>query len=476
MRLRAILASLSAGVLCVAGAAPATASPPLDWRPCAPDSPADCAELTVPVDPAAASTGTTTLRLTRTKADPALRTGVLVVPPSTSTAALSPRLRAAFDVVTYSDRVLTPIDSTASCRTPTNVAASPRTAAEFTHLRAANLAAFTECARRYGPAWQHLDSATEAHDVEAVRAALGENRISFLSTATGEIVGQEYLRLFGHRLRALVLDGPTRRDLGNAAEYTAAHARAAEHAFGAFADWCARASTCAARTFDLRSFYAETIAKIERGEFRDLRGNPLELTDWANVVEMSLATPRFGWLDLAQHLREMHDRSLPVGSAAKTAEATKVAEAAGQPAADLTAQAAEPAPGLCQDWNLPIDTYPQVTEIRAAMAAAAPLTRVNGQRWSAVLRCVGWPYPPATPPTPTRGDAPVLVTSTVVNPAAPPGSAEAVAAGIPGAATLTYHGPGTSAYQFSSCARTAIDDFLITGRAAGNADCPAVWP
>jgi pimeloyl-ACP methyl ester carboxylesterase len=471
MRLRAILAVLSAGVLCVAGVAPSTASPPLDWRPCTPDSPVECAELTVPIDPAAPA-GTTTLRLTRTKADPALRTGVLVVPPSTSTAALSARLRAAFDVVTYSDRVLTPVDTTATCQVPTNVVASPRTAAEFTHLRAANLAAFTGCARRYGAAWQHLDSATEAEDLDAVRAALGENKISFLTTATGEIVGQEYLRLFGHRLRALVLDGPTRRDLGNAAEYTAAHARAAENAYGAFADWCARASTCAARTFDLRSFYAETMGKIERGEFRDLRGNPLELTDWANVVEMNLATPRFGWLDLAQHLREMHDRSLPVGSTAKPAEAA----ASEQSTADLATQAAEPAPGLCQDWNLPIGSFAEVTEIRAAMAAAAPLTRVNGQRWSAVLGCVGWPHPPANPPTATRGDAPVLVASTVFNPAAPPGSAEEVAAGIPGAATLTYHGPGTSAYQFSSCARTAIDDFLITGRSAGNAGCPAVWP
>ncbi|MFD9737237.1 alpha/beta hydrolase [Umezawaea sp. NPDC059074] len=468
MRLRAILAALSAGALCVAGVVPATAAPPLDWRPCAQDSSVDCAELTVRIDPASASDGTTTLRLTRTKADPAQRVGVLVVPPSTSASALSARLRTAFDVVTYSERVLTPVDTSASCKTPTTVAASPRNAQEFTHLRAANLTAFTGCARRYGVAWQHLDSATEAHDVDAVRTALGEDRISFLSTATGEIVGQEYLRLFGQRLRALVLDGPTRRDLATAAEYSAAHARAAEKAFGAFADWCATASTCAARTFDLRSFYAETIGKIERGEFRDLRGNPLELTDWASVVEMSLATPRFGWLDLAQHLREMHDRSLPVD--------TRAEAVAREASPDFTAQAVEPAPGLCQDWNLPITTYAQVGEIRSAMVAAAPLTHVNGQRWSAVLRCVGWPFPAANPPTPTRGTAPVLVASTAFNPAAPPGSAEVVAAGIPGATTVSYHGPGTSAYQFSSCARTAIDDFLITGRAAADAGCPAVWP
>ena len=53
----------------------------------------------------------------------------------------------------------------------------------------------------------HVGTASAAHDIDVVRAALGENQISYLGYSYGTELGAEYAAQFGDRVRAMVLDG-----------------------------------------------------------------------------------------------------------------------------------------------------------------------------------------------------------------------------------------------------------------------------
>jgi pimeloyl-ACP methyl ester carboxylesterase len=64
-----------------------------------------------------------------------------------------------------------------------------------------------ECARKHGELLAFMSSADNAYDLEWVRAALGEEQISYLGFSYGTSLGASYSSLYPERVRAVVLDG-----------------------------------------------------------------------------------------------------------------------------------------------------------------------------------------------------------------------------------------------------------------------------
>jgi pimeloyl-ACP methyl ester carboxylesterase len=520
MKLRAVGAVVCAvlsGAACAApGAVPTSTGqralePPaqgLTWQPCPADPAQECAALRVPIDWSAPRGRQTTIQVTRMKATgPARPLGVLVSPPPNGLAGLSPALRERFDLVTYTKRALEVVEPSAQCVQPADVTFAPRDAAEFQHLVQRNRAAFLECARRHGESWHHLDSATEARDVDAVRAALDQRQISFLDTAATNLVGQAYVELFPGRVRALVLDGGPDHSLRLPAQQLTQAAAGMEATFQAFADWCARTPECGFHGMDLRGFYRRLGARAENSEFTDLRGFPFDFPGLATVLEFRLSAPHLGWFDMAERLREISAREVFGRTHPADADGTvttvdgdrpgpvAAAPGSGRPApAELAgdggrfglaglAAGGRPGypgsgPGSCLDWDLRIGSFAEVERLRAQMAEAAPVVHIHGQRWEAAMFCAGWPFDVPNPAHRLRVSQPVaaLVAFGAFNPDRPVRWGEAVAAQIPGARKLFYAGPGASTYHASPCARDAIDAFLITGTARASTTCPAIWP
>jgi Predicted hydrolases or acyltransferases (alpha/beta hydrolase superfamily) len=56
----------------------------------------------------------------------------------------------------------------------------------------------------------HMTTVDSAHDLEHIRRALGENKISFLGYSWGTYLGANYATLYPHRVRRLVLDSVVR--------------------------------------------------------------------------------------------------------------------------------------------------------------------------------------------------------------------------------------------------------------------------
>ncbi len=62
------------------------------------------------------------------------------------------------------------------------------------------------CERRFGWLLPYMTTADVARDMDSIRAALGQRKISYLGYSYGTYLGQVYATMFGHRVRRMVLD------------------------------------------------------------------------------------------------------------------------------------------------------------------------------------------------------------------------------------------------------------------------------
>jgi pimeloyl-ACP methyl ester carboxylesterase len=62
------------------------------------------------------------------------------------------------------------------------------------------------CARKYGWLLPYMTTANIARDMDRIRAAFGQPKLSFLGYSYGTYMGQVYATLFPHRVRRMVLD------------------------------------------------------------------------------------------------------------------------------------------------------------------------------------------------------------------------------------------------------------------------------
>jgi pimeloyl-ACP methyl ester carboxylesterase len=62
------------------------------------------------------------------------------------------------------------------------------------------------CEHRFGWLLPHMTTEDSARDMDSIRAALGQQKISYLGYSYGTYLGQVYATMFGHRVRRMVLD------------------------------------------------------------------------------------------------------------------------------------------------------------------------------------------------------------------------------------------------------------------------------
>ena len=71
------------------------------------------------------------------------------------------------------------------------------------------------CPQRVGNAFlESVGTVSVAHDMDVVRAALGENQISYLGFSYGTEIGAAYAEAYPDRVRVMVLDGAVDPSVG----------------------------------------------------------------------------------------------------------------------------------------------------------------------------------------------------------------------------------------------------------------------
>ncbi|WP_137992670.1 alpha/beta hydrolase [Streptomyces vilmorinianum] len=123
------------------------------------------------------------------------------------------RISAAYDLVGYAPRGVGR-SAPVSCQDPADRAKGPTPAPThpsevFKRERIARAKTYAQgCATRTGKALRHYHSLNNARDLEVLRAALGEPRLTYMGASYGTYFGALYATLFPHRVRRMVFDAP----------------------------------------------------------------------------------------------------------------------------------------------------------------------------------------------------------------------------------------------------------------------------
>jgi pimeloyl-ACP methyl ester carboxylesterase len=432
----------------------------IDWKPCAEAPAVDCGFLTLPIDYAEPDGETFQLAVSRRKAnDQSRRVGALVVNPGgpgvsgvefafEADGYFSKEIVDRFDVIGFDPRGVArsqPIKCSAEAVQRPHEA-NPQNVAEFDKTIAYNRQLREDCRKHTGPIFDHVSSKEAADDIDSIRRALGEQKISFYGVSYGTIMGQQYAERYGRNLRAMVIDSNMDHSRG-AWKMLETEARGAEEVFGEWIKWNDRTPTSPFHGKDLRTIWKDLLAKAARGEVKDPRSG--------STITPKLLGIRFvnfshvpAWQAFADYVARLVQGA--------TASVTAFAE-------DETIE--YPLYGLiCSDYDLRIGSFSEYRVLAGMELRVAP--NVVGSLFShtALTGCAGLPKA-ANPQHPLKiKNAPkILVTSARYDPSTVhEWSANVHRQSRDTTVLVTYEGWGHGVYGRSDCTRKINDEYLVS--------------
>jgi pimeloyl-ACP methyl ester carboxylesterase len=488
-----LLAAACTGSGSTATSSPATAAPAgpapatlaqyyaqhLSWQPC--DNGFQCARLAVPFDyahPAGKRFSLPVVKLAAGDPDPKTRrVGALVINPggpggSGVSYALGARnefpaaLRARFDIVGFDPRGVAGSQPALQCMTgpqlDTFLAINdmPSNAAQLARIVTASKQYAARCQQNSGALLPYVGTENAARDMDVLRAALGQAKLTYLGKSYGTYLGAWYAQLFPHRVRALVLDGAFDPDTP-ALPDDMIQAQGFQVALRAFATSCLAAAGCplGAPGSSVEAAEGKVKALIVRANSRPLTsrlGNG-QVADGAmllNGVASALYSRAF-WPELKTGLADAFggDGSVLLQLADLLLERNPNGTYANLVDADTAIS--------CLDRPFPRSLAPWQAAARQATQAAplfgAPIVWGN-------LTCAYWPvksYP--LPVIRAAGAPPILVVGTLRDPATPYRWARALSSDLSSGVLLGWNGDGHTAYgEGSSCVDTIVNDYFVS--------------
>ena len=231
----------------------------LSWHSC--DNGFQCATLVVPFDYSRPGWRRFTLPVIELPAShPSERIGALVTNPGGpggsgvqyvlgARSEFPAAVRARFDIVGFDPRGVGGSVPALRCLTGPQldqylaVNDEPANAAQLAAVVSASKQYAARCEANSGDLLPYVGSRNAARDMDVLRAALGEAKLTYLGKSYGTYLGTWYAQLFPRRVRALVLDGAVDPDTSSLAE-DVTQAEGFEVAFGSFVAWCVRSGNC----------------------------------------------------------------------------------------------------------------------------------------------------------------------------------------------------------------------------------------
>ncbi len=307
------------------------------------------------------------------------------------------------------------------------------------------------CQQMSGQMLPFVGTVDAARDMDQIRAAVGDAKLTYLGFSYGTYLGQVYAHLFPTHVRALSLDGvvdPSR----SANDLLLDQVVGFEKNLQAFIADCKVRTTCRfGRSGDPN---AKLMSLMQRLDTNPMVVGNRALTRALAVIGVlePLYNPSY-WTFLDQSL-----------SAAEAGDGRLLLAWSDlyygrQPNGTYTNMTDISVAVNCLDRPVPTDIA-AYDQLGPAFAKASPLFGPATQYGNLV--CAYWPVKPAAlGPLTADGAPPILFVGGTDDPATPYSWALAASRLIPNSVLLTRRGDGHVSYDKSSCAPQAEDDYLI---------------
>ncbi|KUJ65919.1 hypothetical protein ACZ90_42745 [Streptomyces albus subsp. albus] len=458
----------------------------LDWQPCPGkglDPRQECATLRVPLDYSAPRGEQIDLAISRIRGErPQARRGtLLLIPggpgsssingPSTTGQKLPQSVRDAYDIVGFDPRGLGH-SSPVSCELDhddlalTRLHPYPDADGGIDGNVATGRRLAERCARNGGPVLRSISTRNEARDMDRIRRALGERKLSAWGVSYGTYAGAVYAQMFPDRTDRWVLDSVDDPDPARVARgWLANYAVGVEDTFPDFAAWAADPANPDRLAHDpakVRPMFLALAARLDREPIPWPGANPAELN--GNVLRDTLLSSLYSkshFPALAQLIRAARDGSpLPAAST--------------PPDEAMQASVAVSGATICNDVSWPTS----LPDYRKAIAESRRTHPLTGGMPVGVGLCPFWSQPREKPVRITdRGPSNVLLIQNRRDPSTPLSGARKMRQAFGDRARMVIvdsFGHNVYMANGNSCGDRAVTDFLISGkRPSGDLECPA---
>ncbi|GIJ35874.1 alpha/beta hydrolase [Micromonospora sediminimaris] len=327
----------------------------------------------------------------------------------------------------------------------------PESQASFDDFVALNEQIGQGCGAKYGDQLPLYGTEQAARDIDAIRAAVGDEKLTYLGYSYGTLLGATYAQLFPQRVRALVLDGAVDPRQG-LIEGSESQARGFERAFDNFTRWCAANAARCPIAPDARAAVTSAMDKAEISPVRSADGREAT-AGWIFYAIVSSLYSEPGWEQLAQAIDRLNEGN--------PTDVFRLAD-------NYTDRDSDGNYSNLFDANLAIncadeEQRPDLERIRQLQSEWRTRYPLFGAPLAAgLVSCTEWPG--GSDPYPTgraEGAPPILVVGTTGDPATPYEQTPALAEMLGVGRVLTWEGEGHTAYPQTTCITQAVNAYLI---------------
>jgi pimeloyl-ACP methyl ester carboxylesterase len=451
----------------------------VDWSPCSGYKALRCAKVPVPLVYGHPSEGTVDLAVAMVPSTSAHPKGDIFTNPGgpggsgvqflEQTYSVFPKaLRAEFNIVSWDPRGIGLSTPAVTCDTPSQLIAfarvtpAPDSAAQISSVVKATKSYVHSCVKNTPKLLlENVGTRVTIEDLDRLRSDLGQQKLNYIGFSYGTFLGELYAQRYPSHIRTMVLDGVINPALGLVGS-DRQQALGFEGDLHAFFSWCDANAACHKELpKGAEAEYDTLMSRFSSGETEDAYFKPqfggtqvVTLGDAYLGVISSLYSKSY-WPILGQAIQQSLQGNgdylleLAFSYLGLNPNGTWSNEEAANVAINCVDS---PSPrGLTFYKNL-----------AGQLAKAAPDFGA-AEAWGS-LACAYWPVPPAGTPQVIHapGTPKILVVGSTDDPATPYEWAQAVAHQLDNAELLTRDGSGHTAYFFSSCIRTDVDNYFIT--------------
>jgi pimeloyl-ACP methyl ester carboxylesterase len=450
------------------------------WKPCRGGD--QCTRISVPLDYAHPAGKAISLAVLKVPAqDKQQRVGALVVNPggpgvsgisyaANTSAFFGPELQQAFDIVGFDPRGVgesTPVQCLSNGQldkfvssdpdpdTPAEINASDRMVAQLGR----------GCVKDSGALAAHISTPEAARDMDILRAALGQRKLTYFGASYGTFLGATYAELFPKRVGRMVLDGAI-DPAASSLQTNLVQAHGFEVALRSYVANCVNRGGCY-----LGSTVDQGIARIQKF-LRDVEAKPLPGSGGRQLT-IGLAVPGI-WLPLYNRDYWPYlDSALRSAFGGQGAQLLMLADSYNERGPNGYNNSLEALYAInCLDHDDSIPSQKVPSYFPRFEKASPTFGRIFAFGLST---CSKWPIHTGHKPAPihTSGTPPILVVGTTRDPATPLAWARSLAHQISSAILVTRNGDGHTGYHAGNqCVDNTVESYLVSDKVpTGQVNC-----